>query len=216
MIFALIVGGILLVFTKDFSHTVEKGGDRNACHTSVLLKAKNPLKAGELNCKTDSVLLDTFDQQKIMKTVAEEAYWCWWQFGEGQLDFIDMQAIQGKGNIMCFLCADIQFSDKAKAKYPQGINGFSTYLKETSLQPKYDGSYADYLPLPSDTPLDTISTQSGFRIAFFGSKIREFSPNTPFLFALGPFDRLFVRGMLYSTGDIKEVCDEVVIGEPLS
>ncbi len=175
LIVALAVGIVLLLFTSGFASILTKGADRNSCRDSVVIKAFNPIKTGELNCRTNYISISTLDQKEIMQTVAEEAYWCWWQFKEGEADFLELDKkeiwVKGGINSWCFICSDISFSDKVKEKYPQGINNFDAFLQETSLKPKYDGSYIDYLPKP-DTELGNslaiIPTTNQFRIAFRG------------------------------------------------
>jgi len=217
LLLALVGGGILLWFSGRFADTVEKGGDRATCKNSVVLRAKNPLEIGEISCKTNYVTIDTLEQKKIMQTISEEAYWCWWQFAEGKADFLDPEWV--RADTWCFLCSTIEFSDKVKEKYPEGIRDFNIFLQETSLKPKYDGNYIDYLPVSSqaEQSISTIPTQTPFNIAFFGVK-KENIPTLPsqHLFALGPFGRYYISGMLYSSTDIKNVCNTLVVGEPSS
>ncbi|MBI2110233.1 hypothetical protein HYT51_00430 [Candidatus Woesearchaeota archaeon] len=227
LLIALAIGVILILFTGGFSSLLSKGADRNACRNSVVLKVFNPTKIGELNCRTNYVEINTLDQQEIMQKVAEEAYWCWWQFKEGEADFIAEDVFAIKDKSWCFLCSDIQFSDKVKQKYPQGIPGFDTYLKETSLRPKYDGSYVDYLPKPYDTttpdPSDVstfsiIPTRNQFRIAFMAVEstgIRKDPTSGSWYFRVRPFGKYYT-GILYSTEDIQNWCDNLRVGEPLS
>ena len=226
LLIALATGVILILFTGGFSDILSKGADRNACRNSVVLKAFNPTKIGELNCRTNYVEINTLDQQEIMRKVAEEAYWCWWQFKEGEADFKSLGGFEGP--VWCFLCSDIQFSDNVKEKYPDGIEGFDTFLQETTLKPKYNGNYADYLPIkylsPEDpTYLETLSTISTEKmpIAFAIVESKQFAAKKgiaydPAIYTSNFEAKHYFYGMVYGTENIQSMCNTLRVGEPLS
>jgi len=176
-------------------------------------------KIGEINCKTNTLVIEDTDPKVIMRTVAEEAYWCWWQFKEGQADF---QSLGIDETPWCFICTNIDFSNRVKEKYPVGISGFDSFLKETSLKPKFNGAYADYVPYqylsnspnPFDlTPLTTINTQK-FSIAFAITRPQGLPPGIAYSkeFYEGKFENeKYLYGLVYGDEDIKKTCKTIKV-----
>ena len=78
--------------------------DKEICKNSVFLKGKASVFSGSLNCKTNylcisggedckeitattTIKIDAENKEAVMKAIADEISDCWWQFGEGKLNF---------------------------------------------------------------------------------------------------------------------------------
>jgi len=118
MAIAVLVGaGILIWATISIANTISDSSDREICRDSVLLRERSKVLEhpvlGELKCKTENVQIDSTDEDEINRIFAEEMYDCWYQFGEGEKDFLSDYNFAG-GDNWCFVCSTIDFSEKTK------------------------------------------------------------------------------------------------------
>src|SRR3989344_8001999 len=92
---------ILFFFLLDFNSEIGK----ETCRNSVILRGTTPLGKDtvKLNCKTEEVCLTTGarceqagagakvvkvqNQEQMQKALTELMYDCWWQMGEGKVDY---------------------------------------------------------------------------------------------------------------------------------
>lgn len=127
-----------------------KGSDvssRSSCKESLILKSKTDLPVIgpdiDLSCMTNVYNIESSDLTSIQKTIAEELYYCWWQFGEGKIE-LDKWKIKGPG-YTCFVCADIKFSEAMSKNFPgtQTID-MASYLNTYLIPGSKKTTYSSY------------------------------------------------------------------------
>ncbi len=177
----LVVGAaVILIFLHYFPFT--QIVDKEACHNSVILRSQ---KLGEmlvpLKCKTQYITIDTSDEEKIKRIIADAMYDCWWMLGEGRYDFFPEKESVNFGlhklESSCVICSVIKFSDKVK-KENLNIN-IVEYLNNHII-PGKNITYVQYFSNSNETirPADlklapTISTSKDYAIVFMGVKSPE-------------------------------------------
>ncbi len=165
-IVVIIAGAILLFAAKLIADIGKESVDREACRNSVLLKERSKVLGkpliGDITCETNFVEVDDTGLDEIKSIVTNEAYDCWYQFGEGERDFLsDYDA--WKGDNWCFVCSRIDYSEDvqkevsgyelvgywAENKIPGKSLTFFDYLygEDVSYTPE-----TDYMNLPTDEP----------------------------------------------------------------
>jgi hypothetical protein len=126
---------ILLVYNK-----LNLGGTSSSdiCHNSVILKSKSAGLAGGLTCRTDyicisgggncnnliispgmTITVNANNKTQIMKVLADQLANCWYTFGEGKMDYLELNVPQqaitgGKG---CGVCSVISFDSVIQGLY---------------------------------------------------------------------------------------------------
>jgi hypothetical protein len=139
MIIVLVVSFIILLY---FLWRLSLGGTTNAeiCHNSVVLQARSAhLAPGGLQCKTDYVCIsgggtcanmnptitinvDPTNTNQIMQAIAGQMTSCWYEFGEGNLDYLQLnlvqQSVAGSGGTQCGVCSVIGFDNTIKNSKP--------------------------------------------------------------------------------------------------
>ncbi len=152
------------------------------CKLSVVAKAGTTYAGAELtspfkdlNCQTTRITISekgiksskpgedkkfsddkTKNSNFVKKVIADELHDCWYQFGEGKINFWgDFDS--GK---RCVICSDIRFDDSAKDKnkLPPTIEDFGKYLF-TEFKP--GTSYYDFLTSGSRGDLGSPITDTG-------------------------------------------------------
>ena len=143
ILIVLIVSFVIILF---LIFRLNLGGTTNEeiCHNSVVLNGQSSLTSGPLNCKTDYLCISASnsctdfsssntatvpsgDKTKIMKALADEMSTCWYEFGEGQVDYASGSAL---GNKICALCSIVNFDSSLKSS-KISYNDFYNYLKTT-------------------------------------------------------------------------------------
>jgi len=138
---------------KVWAERISSKSDVEACRMSVIARAKAlipyteiPLAKFPLNCKTRFIEIKR--EQDINKTLAEELRKCWYQFGEGGLDFMPRK----RGEFL-FICAKIVFSKEVKEKY-HTIN-LGDYLYNNYI-PNEPYTYFEYITGKHELPTEQL------------------------------------------------------------
>jgi len=148
-----VVGLIIMGWAiKSITDTYITTTDREACRASIELKAQTILgfpvaENVPLKCKSQDIKIKDKDQEKMKETIANAMYDCWYEFGEGKIDFLGSD--YGK---FCFPCAKIGFDDSLKG---ETLIGFGDYLKEKKVS-WTDKTFAELL-YPSSTDLSSLN-----------------------------------------------------------
>ncbi len=180
IIIALIVLFVLVFATQKLIAKQKSKSEVEACRFSVLARSKLvvpktevPLVKSPLNCRTR--LIEIKDAKKINETIAEEMRKCWYQFGEGEVDFLPWR----KGEFL-FLCSKIVFSEEVSKEYPT-IDWLPHYLS-TKRIPNSVKTYKGYifgdLPPEAETVFNNMkfSTKEPLYIGFYLTKGVEWLP----------------------------------------
>ncbi len=158
IIIILIVSFVVILFLL-FRLNPGETNNKEICHNSVILKSTGKGLAGQLNCKTNylcisgggeceginptaTVEVNPDNKREIMKAIADEMTACWWMFGEGELDYIDVTAFDK--NTACALCSIVKFDEKIQEVQEEGITyeEFLNYL--TNKVEDKDETYLHY------------------------------------------------------------------------
>lgn len=138
-----------------------KTSESEVCHNSVVTRSAGvvPKESIPLNCKTNYLCLTkdgscekmTSPEIKKVKTqnevydvLANEMADCWWQFGEGKLNYVEKDLLSN--NMYCSICSQMSF-DNSLDMFPGGEidkKDFYDYLAKTNMSDK-GVSYLDYL-----------------------------------------------------------------------
>jgi len=169
-IIILIVSFIVILY---FFFRLNLGATTNSeiCHNSVVLQAKSAKLVGALQCKTDYVCIsgggtcenlnptitlkvDSTKKNETMKALADQMANCWWMFGEGKLDYLELSAVQGTvtGGRGCAVCSVVGFDNK--------INSIS---------------YGDFIDYLAKTKKD--DTQTYLQYLYGASNLQELNPS---------------------------------------
>ncbi|MDP2629019.1 MAG: hypothetical protein Q8P15_03950 [Nanoarchaeota archaeon] len=119
---------LFLLFRLDLGGTT----DKEICRNSVVLLEKSII-GGSLDCRTNYVTISTENKEEIMKSIAEEMSTCWWQFGDGKINYGTPQG----SSVKYALCSVIEFDEKTQEKvseisYLELYNFLSTENKSNS------------------------------------------------------------------------------------
>jgi len=133
--------------------------DKQICHNSVVLKSKQKLGGGNLDCKTTYVCIsggdkcansamkvevDPNNKEEIMDAIASEMADCWWMFGEGTIKYAGVS-----DSVTCARCSSINFDEKILEKeYKISYREFYEYLNK--LNKTNAQTYFNYLYDSSD------------------------------------------------------------------
>lgn len=150
ILIVLIVSFVIILF---LIFRLNLGGTTNEeiCHNSVVLNGKSSIASGPLNCKTDYLCISggsscpdfsatntanvaSGNKAQIMKALADEMSNCWYEFGEGKVNYVSTSVL---GNKACAVCS---------------IVGFGKNLNESSIS--YQDFY-NYLRLTNKTGTET-------------------------------------------------------------
>ena len=99
---------------------------KTICRNSVILKGNSVIKSGNLDCRinylcisggedceginpTETVEVDISNKEEIMESIANEMADCWWQFGEGKVDYVGSYI-----GTHCAVCSTIAFDESLK------------------------------------------------------------------------------------------------------
>jgi len=162
LILVLIIAIILIVFVGKVTQFMSRQTTVETCRLSVLAAAKSKVLVKPLvdsiKCKTrqieitDKAILlnkkkiETFNinnieetKNKIKRTIADEMYIAWYQFGQGKLNpYGDFE-----GGSKCMISTQIRFDKSFNEKIPK-IEGIGTYLEDTPV-PTKNFTYLEFL-----------------------------------------------------------------------
>ena len=161
-IIVLITSFIIILFLL-FRLNLGETSDKEICHNSVTLKAKTSIFSGYLDCKINYLCVSgggncegipetsTADinggsdvdkvKDEIMKALADEIASCWWQFGEGKIDYADRT---GGNDVACSVCSITGFDENLKDTKITYLD-FYDYLQKTSKEKGGSQTYLKYI-----------------------------------------------------------------------
>ena len=97
----------------------------------------------KLACTTYVYNIESAEIVSVQKTIAEELYYCWWQFGKGEVD-LDKWRITSPG-YTCFICAEIRFSEGMLKNFPESQKiDMASYLNTYFIPGSKKKTYSDY------------------------------------------------------------------------
>ena len=186
IIIIIISALILIFFLGQFSGLFGEQIDKETCHTSVVLRGQQSLigeatkRAIPLRCKTaykclsmggkcpeDYTKIEVRDEEDIKREIANAMYDCWWQLGEGKINFLKSEWM---GKNTCLFCSLISFDNKIQEKYSE-IKDLSNYIAKTNI-PEKNITYLQYLSnnpnveIPPSNVGDKYSTNEKYAITF--------------------------------------------------
>lgn len=133
---------LFLIFRLNLGGTT----DKEICRNSVILNGKSAIGSGPIDCRTNYLCVsggsncETISQTsetninadnktQIMKALADEMSECWWQFGEGKINYGGSWT---DTNVKYALCSIIAFDEKVGEKTPSiSYQEFYSYLQTT-------------------------------------------------------------------------------------
>ncbi|MFH1592867.1 MAG: hypothetical protein ABIB47_05880 [Candidatus Woesearchaeota archaeon] len=157
--------------------------DPATCRTSVELhySTKLPYIGKEspfkLKCETKRETSETLVKRQVLEEIARDMYACWWQFGEGEIDFLSDIDWFGS-DLYCRICSIRRYSS----------NGFEGEIPLDDLQDFLDNekiptgkvTYSEFFTKVEKSRLDLgdgnirIDTQNNFYVLFVANKKSEF------------------------------------------
>ncbi|MBS3073316.1 hypothetical protein J4465_00780 [Candidatus Pacearchaeota archaeon] len=178
IIILILSAAIILFFFKTLY--LDTQIDREACRASIELRS-NSLTRGitgteliPLKCKTEEIKINTDNSEIIKKDLANAMYDCWWQLGEGKIDFFSKDSwfnfLSDKDSQKaCIICSTIEFEKGAKNKQIDLTN----YLAQTKV-PLKNITYLQYFSgdnqakEPLGLNVQKIDTNKKYFITFTG------------------------------------------------
>jgi len=147
-IIVLILSGVLVLVITNILGGAGEIADRETCRTSVLMKAQTKIMGESLyeniNCKTEVHEVKSTNEEEIYKFIAYRMYDCWYQFAEGEKDFLGNLDI-GNSDEWCWICSRIDFDENVQKKYPEiKMEDFHNYLKTESLPLEEESTFYEY------------------------------------------------------------------------
>ncbi|MDP3992053.1 MAG: hypothetical protein Q8P79_00925 [Nanoarchaeota archaeon] len=156
-IIILIVSFVIILFLL---FRLDLGGTTNQeiCRNSVVLKGQSQLTSGPLDCKinylcisggsdceatTEEAKVNSGNKTEIMNAIASEMLDCWWQFGEGKVNY-------GGGvtstSVHYAICSIISFDEKVREKVPEiSYSEFYNFLSTEKKGGSGTETYLQYL-----------------------------------------------------------------------
>ena len=124
-IIILIVSFIVILFLI-FRLNLGETSDKEICRNSVILKGQSKLSTGPLDCRTNYLCIsgsgeceaisqtsetevDADNETQIMKALADEMSDCWFQFGEGEVNYGSVSP--SEFGIEYALCSIVSFDE---------------------------------------------------------------------------------------------------------
>ena len=184
LIILLVSFAVILFFI--FRLNLGEESNKEICHNSVLLKDKSEGFVGSLDCRTNYVCIsggsdcasldsssnvdvDASDKEQVMKVLADEMSDCWWQFGEGKVDYTGaISDISAFEKFSCGVCSVVSFDSKVQKNTKITYQEFYDYLRTTKKTESQ--TYLQYLYSKNDL----ISFSQGFNPNDYMSNSLEF------------------------------------------
>ena len=183
LIILLVAAVAIFLLMPKIYEVMIKTSDRESCRTSVDLRAgtkiADKLILTDLSCKTQEKKINSKNEKDIYEELAYAAYDCWYQFGEGEVDFLT-DYDWGYGNNWCFICSRFDFDRKVQQEF-SNLDGFYDYLsKEKIPLDDKQQTFLEYMNADASEKLDPpdismdIDTSEPFYVVFFGDKRQNF------------------------------------------
>jgi len=175
----ILIGAILLgVVLVGVFYFTKSSVDREACRDSVLLKARSKVLGetlfDQIQCEIDNVEVKATGEDEIYGEIAGEMYDCWYQFGEGKVDFLDnYDAWQGDN--WCFVCSKISFDEEVQEEHDE-LDGLYDFLSTKTIPLKEEQTFFQYMygeveDVEGDTSTKTpVDVDEEFYVSFFADK----------------------------------------------
>jgi len=143
LIFAIETLIFLVYWMTDLGEFIKTSSENEICRTSAALKTKTKGPLGTesplgLHCKINDFKSDALSKEEVKFEIAQEMYSCWYQYGEGNLDFYGSWDM-GSSDTHCLICSRIGFDDDVEELT---FGEFGSYLN-TPL-PGKDETFAEY------------------------------------------------------------------------
>ncbi len=147
-IIVLVIAGILLLVITNVLKGAGETADREACRTSVLLTEKSKIAGypvyNDLNCKTEVYDVKMTNEEEIYKFITYRMYDCWYQFGEGEVDFVS-NIDPGRSDEWCWICSRIDFDENIQEKYSEiSMEDFHNYLRTENIPLNEEQTFYEY------------------------------------------------------------------------
>jgi hypothetical protein len=182
---ALIIGfGILLIAARNLTSEFPSSITKETCHSSVLARgyeasgvALGKLFTNSIKCKTEYKCLSmggecptgyqtitVFNEEDIKREVANSMYDCWWELGEGKVNFLGRPLITNEKS--CAMCSVIHFDEKIRQQFPK-ISSFSDYLYQNNV-PGTSQTFLQYFSGSRAPPTEKIdfSTNQDYSVVY--------------------------------------------------
>ena len=178
-ILVLVIAGILFYVISLMFSSSGSTIDREVCRDWILLKSQSkilgrPLVGENTPCKTDIIEIKKTDEYEIKQDIANEMYDCWYQFAEGDKDFLsDWDWF--KGDNWCFVCSKIDFSEKVQNEVPEIID-FSDFLATESMPLHGEKTFFEYFYDTEEREISVddfpvnLDTSTPLYVVFFADK----------------------------------------------
>jgi hypothetical protein len=178
-ILTLLAAGVIVFIIYPLFWDTAHAIDRSKCkiqvdlHSTKVLEGKLP--GGLDQCETNYVEVNEDDEEEIKKILADEMYYCWDQFGEGEKDFIS----EWRNKRWCFICSRIDYDMSVQSDFPT-ISDFDLYLRDHEF-PYFASnrsiSFYEYLledgAMPNLNQDFEINTNGTTYVMFFADKSRD-------------------------------------------
>lgn len=142
IILLLVIAGFLIYFfATKWGPWISERSDEEICRLSVLAMAKGQipyLRTGSpfsLRCKTKYLKIEESDKNAIKEELANAMYRCWWQYGEGKLDFFSDWEWKIGQEEHCMICSIIKF-DETVTETSIRVEEFEKYLDNKQIPGK--------------------------------------------------------------------------------
>jgi len=247
----ILIASFLIILLFFFRLNLGEETQKEICHNSVVLKGKAGFSGGSLDCRTNYVCIsggkecegitptetikvnmnpnpttkktkEDLIKDQVLKSIAEEMADCWWQFGEGKVDYIGLD-VEGAtiGNVNCAVCSIIKFDERIKDNTEETTisnlynylaltkkDNSQTYLYYLTKKNTYDGeipSFSEkidfsekYVVVTGITKLNalkSIANFAGISLDSFNDVFFSFWPvsKTPKYEDYGPFPATIVK-----------------------
>ena len=146
----ILIASFVIVLFLFYRLNLGETTDKEICRNSVVLQEQASLTSGGLDCRTNYLCISGGDKcteisqtseinvdasksveetkDQVFKALADEMSDCWWQFGEGKINYGSKSPIEGTTQYA--ICSIVFFDDKIYEKFSEvNYRDFYDYLK---------------------------------------------------------------------------------------